>query len=227
MEPQTTFTSPVTPLSQTPTQPNNKCRIWLIILGILTLAGLGFGGFELYQNLQKDQKIAQLSTKSEQKTPEQSQATQDNDSQTAGSEVTNPTSGPYVKDHYFFVPNWNLKFKIPTELVNYGYSVNYDEAQIGSTLPTIGFTAMLKSDVKPAAQARYYDDIGTCAIVSVSKEKVDWDKPNKQINGIIKKFDNYSLLIWDYSRHNSCDHKLHIDEVQAKLQAMFSNPESI
>lgn len=85
---------------------------------------------------------------------------------------------------------------------------------------------MLKSDIMQGAQAAYYDNIETCAIVNVSKESGVWDT-TYQINGNIKQFDDYALLIWNYSRHGSCDFNLHIDEVQEKIQTMFSNPEKI
>lgn len=85
---------------------------------------------------------------------------------------------------------------------------------------------MLRSDELQNAQAAYYDNIQTCSIVNVSKEPGTWSG-DRTINGIVKQFDGYALLIWNYSSHGGCDYNLHIDEVQGKIQAMFSSPEEI
>ena len=197
-----------------------------IITSILAVCGIGFGVYSLMQSMQKDRQISDL----------KAQLKEDNDA-TAAIEVTERghesitdaakvSGGPYIENGYFYVPEWGLKFSVPSDLANYGYSVSYDTAHTGYTLPSIGFTAMLKSDERQAAQVAYYDNIETCSIVSVSKEAGTWPN-NYAINGQVKQFDDYALLIWNYSRHDSCDYGLHIDEVQEKIQTMFSNPEKI
>lgn len=213
-------------------EPAKKCKHMpiIIILAILAIGGFGFGGYELWQNMQKDNEVKNLqaeNTKVEELKEEKENEIAEENKEIKDNPVSSDiVSGPYIKDSYFYVPDWGLKFKIPEELDNYGYSVDYDKAHVGYTLPEIGFTAMLKSDTEQNPQAAYYDNIATCAIVSVSKEQGIWDT-KYQINGIIQQFDDYALLIWNHTAHGSCDYGLHIDDVQKKIQTMFQNPEDI
>ena len=213
---------------------SNGMLYGMILCAVLAIGGIGFGVWAMMDgNSQKNSYEEQISALKKQNNELQEKIENNTDSGTvvdidvdnSGSGGgTSVTSGPYISDGYFNVPEWGLKFKIPDDLANYGYSVDYDTAHAGGTLPQVGFTAMLKSDIRDDAIDRYYDNIETCAIVSVSKEPKDWNKYG--INGIIKEFDDYKLLIWNYTSHGSCDSKLHIDEVQAKIQEMFSNPEA-
>ena len=197
--------------------------IGMILLALLAVGGIGFGVWAMMDgNAQKKQLNLQI-TDLETQNSELLKQVPDDTETNIGIATDYSNYGPYINDEYFYVPGWGLKFKIPEDLANYGYSVDYDQAQVGYTLPSIGFTAMLKSDVLEGAQGRYYDDIQTCAIVNLTKEPADWNE--NDINGVIKQFDDYKLLIWNYTRHESCDLKLHIDEVQNKIQEMFSNPE--
>lgn len=208
-------------------------KIATALMTIIAICGVGFGVFGMMQSSKKDTSPSDLKVQIKNadgtvttiETPEINTTTEDGTTVTI-TDTTKASGSPYIKDGYFYVPEWELKFKIPEDLANYGYSVDYDTAHAYYTLPSIGFTAMLKSDEIQNPQARYYDDIATCAIVSVSKESGVWDK-KMQINGIIKQFDDYALLIWNYSSHQSCDYNLHIDEVQEKIQTMFQNPEKI
>ena len=198
----------------------------MIFLAILAAGGIGFGVWSMLDSnaklAKKDETIQDLNTQ----LANASQTTVEENETDVVINNNSDTSGPYIKDGIFYVPEWGLKFQIPSTLTNYGYSVDYDKAHVGYTQPSIGFTAMLASDEKEEAQSAYYDDIETCAIVSVSKEEGAWPE-TKQINGTIKQFDNYALLIWNYTRHGSCDHKLNIDTVQQEIQNMFANPENI
>jgi hypothetical protein len=225
---------PVTPVVNNKQKSGNGgSKIATAIACVLTICGIGFGVYGMLQSAQKDSQISDLKVQIKEtggavttiEAPEIDTTTNDGTTATI-TDTAKVSGGPYIENGYFYVPEWSLKFSIPSELSNYGYAVNYDTAQSGYTLPSIGFTAMLKSDELQNAQARYYDDIETCAIVSVSKEPGTWDA-KYHINGTIKQFDDYALLIWNYSRHESCDYDLHIDEVQEKIQTMFSNPEKI
>lgn len=216
------FSNRMQNLNKNSSKKNKKFIITTVVLTVVAVCGVGFGIYSSLQNSQKNSEKNNLETEILEKDEIIAKLQQDG---SVSNEYLAATTGPYIEDNYFFVPEWGLKFNIPKDLTNFGYSVNYDEAQTGYTLPTIGFTATLKSDIAEGAQARYYDDIETCAIVSVSKE-ASWDN-SKHINGLAKNFSGYTLLIWNYSRHDSCDYKLHIDEVQEKIQQMFSNPENI
>ena len=224
---------PMTPAVDNKQKSGNGLKIATAIACIVAVCGIGFGVYGMVQSAQKDGQISDLKVqiKETDGTVTTIEAPEIETTTNGGTTVTitdtaKVSGGPYIENGYFYVPEWSLKFSIPSELANYGYAVNYDTAQTGYTLPSIGFTAMLKSDELQNAQARYYDDIETCAIVNVSKEPGTWDTKYK-INGTIKQFDDYSLLIWNYSRHGSCDYNLHIDEVQEKIQTMFLNPEKI
>lgn len=223
----------IAPVVDNKQKSGNGLKIATAIACIMAVCGIGFGVYGMMQSSQKDSQISDLKVQIKKddgtittiETPE-IETTTNNGTTVTITDTAKVSGGPYIENGYFYVPEWSLKFSIPSELTNYGYAVNYDTAQTGYTLPSIGFTAMLKSDELQNAQARYYDDIETCAIVNVSKEPGTWDTKN-QINGTIKQFDDYSLLIWNYSRHGSCDYNLHIDEVQEKIQTMFLNPEKI
>lgn len=209
-------------------QPEKKSSkggiIAAVLFALVATGGVGFGVWTMMDgNAQKDALNDQIST-----LKQQNVELMDKIAEGGGGEdedKSDYSGGPYIENGYFYVPEWKLKFQIPSELANYGYSVDYDSAHVGYTLPSIGFTAMLASDVKDRAQVAYYDDIDTCTIVTVTKEDGVWPE-GQRINGMIKQFDNYALLIWNYSRHQSCDFNLHIDEVQEKIQMMFSNPEA-
>lgn len=63
MNPETTNNpSQINPTPNQVAGSSKKCKHMpiIIILAILTVAGIGFGGFELWQNMQKDSKIADL-----------------------------------------------------------------------------------------------------------------------------------------------------------------------
>ena len=208
---------PIVPMAENKQKNSNGLKIATAIACVVAVLGIGFGVYGMMQSLQKDSRITDLKT--------QVNSLNDKISLLENDDTVTISGGPYIENGYFYVPEWDLKFSIPSDLANYGYSVDYDEAHIGYSQPSIGFTAMLKSDILNGAQAAYYDNIETCAIVNVSKESSDWNLWG--INGIIKDFDGYKLLIWNYSRHGSCDYNLHIDEVQEKIQGMFSRPEEI
>lgn len=215
-------------------QSNGKgLKIATAIASIVAVCGIGFGVYGMIQSSQKDSQISDLKVQIKEddgtittiETPEIETNTNNGTTVTI-TDTAKVSGGPYIENGYFYVPEWGLKFSIPSDLANYGYSVDYDSAHVGYTLPEVGFTAMLKSDELQGAQAAYYDNIQTCSMVNVSKEAGTWPS-NRMINGLVKQFDDYALLIWNYSSHGSCDYNLHIDEVQEKIQTMFSNPEKI
>ncbi len=79
-------------MNPTPTQvaePPKKCKHMpiIIILAILTVAGIGFGGFELWQNMQKDNDIKNLQA-DKAKLGEQKAEKEDNNTAPEGSLIT-------------------------------------------------------------------------------------------------------------------------------------------
>ena len=234
MDPNAATVAPMaSPPDNIKTKDKKGLKIVTAIACIVAACGVGFGVYGMIKSSQKDNQISDLKIQIREndgtittiETPEINTTTGDGTTVTIA-DTAKISGGPYIENGYFYVPGWGLKFNIPSDVANYGYSVDYDAAHTGYTLPLIGFTAMLKSDETQGAQAAYYDDIQTCSIVNVSKEDGTWPS-NFMINGLVKQFDDYALLIWNYSSHSSCDYNLHINEVQEKIQTMFSNPEKI
>ncbi len=155
--------------------------------------------------------------------------TTENGTTTATVEIAESQSkgGPYIKEGYFYVPEWGWKFKIPTDLASLGYSVDYDEAHIGYDLPFIGFTAVQKSDLTQGAQDAYYDDILSCSIIEVNKTLKSSDNYTPYtLNSDSLETDEYVLRISDYSS-GYCELNLNTKQVYEKLKTMFQNPENI
>ena len=196
--------------------------VLIVVLLLIAICGVGFGVFEMMQVSEKNNKIAELEKKQSNSSKDNNVV--DNNSQDENnSSASLLTGGPYIKDNYFYVPEWNYKFKIPEDITSVGFSVDYDEAHVGYDLPFIGFTGVLKSDIHDA-QAQYYDDILNCSIISVNKTKKG--NNNYALGSYDKEIDGYVLRINDYTS-NYCNFKLHKDEVVSKLVNMFQNPEPI
>ncbi len=204
--------------------------ITTIVCAVLAVAGVGFGVYGMVKANEKKpepQPQEEVSDDTKCKVPEKTETTETEEvkpteTQPVNNTVTYTNTAPYIKDNYFYVPVWGLKFKIPEDLIYVGYSV--EDYNSGYTAPNIGFTGVLKSDAKDG-QTRTFDSIETCAIVNVTKEKAGWKE--YEINGLIKHFDGYTLLIWNHSRHGSCDFEESSDRAEKKIQSMFSNPEKI
>ena len=190
--------------------------VLIVVLLLIAICGVCFGVFEMMQVNKKDSKIADLEKKVS------TQANNNKDNNTTTDLVS--SGGPYIKDNYFYVPEWDYKFKIPEDLTSIGFSVDYDEAHVGYDLPFSGVTGVLKSDISSGAQAQYYDDILNCSIISVNKTKKG--NNNYSLGSYDKEIDGYVLRISDHTS-NYCNFKLHKDEVVSKLVNMFQNPEPI
>ena len=213
--------------------------VLIVVLLLIAICGVGFGVFEMMQVSEKNNKIAELekkqsnSSKDNNKIAElekkQSNSSKDNNVVDNNSQDENnssaslSTGGPYIKDNYFYVPEWNYKFKIPEDITSVGFSVDYDEAHVGYDLPFIGFTGVLKSDIH-YAQAQYYDDILNCSIISVNRTIKG--KNNYTLGDYDKEIDGYVLRISDF-QSSYCNFNLHKAEVFNKLKNMFQNPEKI
>ena len=210
-----------------------KCKhIPIIIdLAILSIGGLGFGGFELWQNTQQKGEIKNLKEENDKFTHTNKEKPNESSMTSPGEEKPSDTptspsvvSGPYIDEDYFYVPEWKLKFKIPKELDGIGYSVDLSNPENIS----IGFSGYLKKDKVEYAHDLFYDRIDTCAIVSVQKKEGQFgNKDGALAGGGIKQFDDYALFMWGYEARDTCDIKLNIDEVKKTIQEMFSNPEKI
>ena len=110
-------------ISSTPTQiieSPKKCKHLpiIIVLIILAVAGIGFGGFELWQNMQKNTEIDsyknQIALKDEEISKLNLQKT----------ESDNPTISPEQQpssNDYIYVGEWGVKIKIPENLKGISY----------------------------------------------------------------------------------------------------------
>lgn len=202
----------------------------LAVIGLLV--GIGGAGFGVYTMTQKDEtKPANLSVKIEKADgsvveleTDKIKKADDGSTITIVDSANTSKAGPYISDGYFYVPEWGWKYKLPEDLTNFGYAVDYDEAHTGYDLPFIGFTAVQKSDLVEDAQAQYYDDILTCSMVEVNKSQKD--KNEYALGDFDKEIGDYKVRISTYNS-NFCYHKKNIDAVQQKLIKMFQNPEEI
>ena len=155
--------------------------------------------------------------------------------------AANVNGGPYIKDGFFYVPEWGWKYKIPDNLTDVGFSVDYSQYYSDYEKPFIGFSAVDKGANKDEEEhesamdcsligiARTKEDIsdedGDSVYIDENGNEVDPDNalPGKNVgNGGFKK-DGYSVRLFDYSDY--CG-----DESSASyetLEKMFKNPEVI
>ena len=118
MNPETT--SNPSQSNPTPTQvveSTKKCKHMpiIIVLAILAVTGIGFGGFELWQNIQKSSELddyeEQIAAKDEEISKLNSQK----------EESDNPTVSPEQQSSstdYIYVGEWGLKIKKPSDAKN-------------------------------------------------------------------------------------------------------------
>ena len=227
---------------------SGKHSLMIAILAILAVCGLGFGVYEHFDGAKKDTELKNLratisktdpkteeaKTESTSKSDQISQSTGENNNNSSQPKANTVASskaavGPHIKDGYFYVPEWGWKFKLPNDLTGFGFAADYDEAQVGYDLPSIGFTAVQKSDLISNPQTRYYDNITSCTIIEVNKTlKSSKNYRNYAPMGDDKETKDYVLKInKNRSRPNPCYYNKNIDKVYQKLKVMFQNPENI
>jgi len=131
-------------------------------------------------------------------------------------------SGPYISEGYLYVPEWGIKYQLDNSLIEYGFAVTQDSLANGFGKYSIGLTAVDKDDMVERPQARYYDDIGTCSIISVTK--TDQDVSNIHGPRKIVESDTGTYVVYDYSSHNSCSYTKNLEEIAEKLTNVVSNP---
>ena len=213
---------------------NTGLIVGMVACAVLALGGVGFGIFEMTQANQAKDQISDLKVEVKKddgttatiETPEIKTTTEDGTTVTISDAPAIVGGGPYIKDNYFYVPNWGWKFKIPDGLVGLGFSVDYDEAHTGYDLPFIGFTAYEKEHLISNPQAQYYDDILSCSVIEVNKTRKGTNQYTLSVDD--REIDGYVLRISDYSS-SFCDFNSReiSSTIYGKLKTMFQNPEQI
>lgn len=132
-----------------------KCRPLTLLLAFLAILGVAFGVYGMLRGNEKNKEISDLKTKvsalETAKTEEESQ------------------KGPFIKDGYFYVPYWGVKYKLSDELTGYGYSVD-QENMFTRTKYVVSLTAVRKTDVATGGQTQSIDDVFTCSMVKARRE---------------------------------------------------------
>lgn len=223
-----------------PAKKSNQLAI-ILVLAVLAVAGIVFGGYTLAQNAKKDDSIKNLQAQVEKISKKAAAEAESNSTTIEEPKELNTTQqisenkvapvtvagGPYIKNGYFYVPEWGFKFKIPSDLAGLGFSVDYDEARVGYDLPFIGFTAVQKSDLVANPQAQYYDNIQSCSIIAVNKTLKSSDNYKKfKFSNYAKETNEYVLAMSELNSQ-ACSFNRNTDKVYAKLKAMFLNPEKM
>lgn len=217
------------PVSEMKSQKNhNKLLLMVVVLVFLLCAATSWGIWGLLQGQEKDQEIGGLR---EQLANIDYREDELNDSE----EVCRDESikeiiegGPYIDNGYFYVPEWKVKFKLSDELTDYGFAVMQDSLSSSFGKYNIGMSAVQNASLTPHPQARYYDDIMTCAIVNVGR--VDKGSPLLASVSEIQKYVLYgdeAYVIYDYRAHGSCDYDAGIEQTVKILREIFSHPEEL
>ena len=211
---------------------NKILKVLVAVLAVVAVCGLGFGIFGMSQSQSKEKQISELKVQVEDANGTVTELETDKIETTQGDKTVTITDsseviigGPYIREGYFYVPDWGWKVRIPDDLTSLGFAVDYDEAHVGYDLPFIGFTAVLKSDIMQDAQVQYYDNILTCSMIEVNRTEKGHN--NYTVMGDSKEIGNYILRISDYSVSRFCEFNRNADQVYDKLRTMFQNPEEI
>jgi flagellar basal body-associated protein FliL len=216
-----------------PTKQKNPFKIATIVLTVVVLLLGGGLAYALISSnndnsSNKQENINDDSELNEIKKPENEEVSDlpENNNLSPESNVTFNTA-PYITDNYFFIPEWGVKYKLSDELVEWGYSVlpNSISATWGHV---IGLTAFFKKDLVEEPQARYYDTINTCSIVTISRTTKNLT-PNPDNYPIYIRFNEYTYIIYDYRSHDSCtfNSKDTNERIANKLTEILLKPENI
>ncbi len=214
-------------IQEQPVKSKNVFKLISIILAIIVVALAGLSVF-LYLHTGDD-----TSTKNQvtfNNKSNSNQATEENtgdsvsDSNASSTNNVDYGPGPYIKGGYFYVPEWSAKFKLDSTLTDYGYAVEPDSIGASYDKYNIGMTAVQKSDLREHPQAKYYNDITTCSMITISKTTQDMSNVGGPLK-IVK--DGSSSYVIYGNVDESCTYNLNNSQIIKKLTAIFSNPEKI
>lgn len=206
--------------------------ITTIACAVLAVAGVGFGVYGMIKANEKKpepQPQEEVSDNTKCEVPEKTETTETEEvkpAETQPATIINTGDGPYIKDNYLYVPKWGVKYKLSTNLTNYGYAV--DQTHQGDSYGNyvVGLTAILKKDYSENPQATYYNDIFSCSVVTVramENSKKDWWGDKKADIS----FNGFNFVIHDIWRETNCDSTFQTKDVASQLKAILSNPEKI
>lgn len=233
MEQDTTATMPVMDSGK---QNNGKgWKIATVIASVVAVCGIGFGIYGMIQNSQKDNQISDLKVQIKEadgtvttiEAPEIKTTTDDGTTVTI-TDTAKVSGGPYIKNGYFYVPKWGVKFKLSDNLTNYGYAVDQDSQGDSYGDYVVGLTALMRKDYMNNPQVQYYHDVFSCSVVTIRDAN-----RNTSIDNAIE-FGDKKFVIHDTWREWDCSNNepytsgyVSTDEVAKELTQILSNPEEI
>lgn len=195
---------------------------WIIILAVLMIGAMGVGIYSFVKMTQRGVEVSDLKNQLVEKEAD----IEDLKQKMVEDAVTESVgAGPYIKDGYFYVPEWGVKYQLMDGLTDYGYAVMQDSLSNSFGKYVIGMSAVGEDDLIVNPQVRYYDDIFTCAMVTVTR--MDQDLSNVVGPRKIIQEDGMQYVVYDYKASNSCDFEDKAGRAVEKLVEMFSHPEGI
>lgn len=214
---------PPAPVQEKSTKPKNSFKLVSVVLAIIVVALAGLSVF-LYlhtDNSNQDSLTYKNTSKTSQETND---AVGSSGTSSASSDVADYGPSPYIKSGYFYVPEWSVKFKLDSSLTDYGFSI--EPNAIGSSYGSyvVGMTAVQKSDLQEHPQQKYYNDIGTCSMVTVTQTTQDMSN----VAGPLKVVKNGEASYVIYGNTDgSCTYNLNNSQIINKLVKVLSSPEKI
>jgi hypothetical protein len=140
--------------------------------------------------------------------------------------------GPYLADGFLAVPEWGVRFKLPTDMTDFGFSVQPNSLTSSFGTYVIGMTAVFTKDLDEEAHGRYYATIDHCALITVSRttsKMTDVVGP-----AAIVPSGDYSYVIYDFNAHGGCVDTgeglmsiAYYERVASRLIEAFSKPENL
>lgn len=222
---------------------NNKLWSIIIALGVIAVIGIGFGIFGMLQYANSKTATAVITGKNDVDISDNDQQIQTQDGDGVGDDTLSDSSieiakgsvtesGPYIADGYFLVPKWGVKFKVPSDVADFGYAVTTESQGDTYSDYVIGVTAIKKSDIQENPQGQYYHDIFSCSLVTIRDfTRTKWVQDLNGLTNIdVAYLDNHSFVIHDTWRQQNCSEPefyVDTDAVTQELKNMFLHPEKI
>lgn len=217
-------------------------KIATVIASVVAVCGIGLGIYGIIQSSQKDSQISDLKVQIKEddgtvttiETPEVETATNEETTVIIDG-VTKIEGGPYIKNGYFYIPEWGIKYKLSDELTGYGFAVDQESMWHGdrSSRYSIALTAIRKADLPNGGQAQSTDDIFTCSMVTVSRGSAE-DYPDSMRDTMpsttFVDFGNYVFRLFDETGFvGSCGVNREVAKAAAEIimSDILSHPEAI
>lgn len=232
-----------TPVMKSDKQSDGKgWKIATIVASVVAVCGIGFGVYGMIQSSQKDNQISNLKVQVEDSNgkittleTEKIETTDEKGTTVTITDTAKVSGGPYIENGYFYVPYWEVKFKLSDELTGYGYSV--EQESLGFDKYAVALTGIRKTDWPEGPQQDLsVDNIFTCSMVTItraSREYIDSLQPFGGPAGLVNYGNDYTFVLYDNYKYdckvaNDLDKKGIIDSAsEIILNDILSHPEAI